>query len=237
MTHKFAQYLILAASVLGFSALPALADSPCPVGQDLSYYLANFGGSTGCTVGNLDFSHFSFNNGGTDQIPAADIGVAAITNPDGPGLNFDPSADLQGANLSADVFVGFTVTALDGASIGDIYMGFGNVTTQDGGSALYTEQFCGGAEDLCSLFVEAPTTGQYNMVNLSSTALGGPVSTLTITKDLQLKTGSAADSIAATSSFLNEYSEVPEPRGVTMLLGLGLLAGFVIFKRRQVVQS
>jgi hypothetical protein len=201
---------------------------------DLSSYLVT---GFSCSVGNLDFSNFTYNSSavGVPAVPASGVGVSPITTPDGPGLNFDPSGFVSGANLSEDVMVGFTVTALPGTSIDDIYMGFGNVTTSGTGSALYTENFCGGKEDECSLFVMAPTTNDTNIVNLSSTAIGGPVSSLTITKDLTLQTG--ANGLAATSSFLNEYSTVPEPRAVSLLLGLGLLAGFAFFKRRQVVQS
>jgi hypothetical protein len=242
VTQKFAKYLILAVSALGLAALPAAADSPCPNSSgasfDLNYYITTFGvgSGVGCTVGNLDFSNFTYNTGGTNKIAASNVGVTEVTTPDGPGLNFDPSGFVQGSNLSQDVFVGFTVSSTQpGVLIDDIYMGFGNVTTSGTGSALYTEQFCGGPSNVCSLFVEAPTTNSFNMVNLSSTALGGPVTSLNITKDLTLQTGS--NGLAATSSFLNEYSEVPEPRGVTLLLGMGLLAGFVIFKRRQAVQS
>lgn len=237
MAHKLARSIVFALCGLGILVLPAAADSPCPVGQNLSYYLANFGGSTGCTVGDLDFSDFTYNNGGTNKIPASSIGVSEITAPDGPGLNFDPSAFLQGSNLEADLSIGFTVTALDGALIDDIYMGFGSIVTTDGATANYTESFCGGSSG-CSIFVEAPTTGDTNMVNLSSTAIGGPVPSLSITKELQLKTGSGADSIAASSSFLNEYSTstVPEPRAVSLILALGILAGFVVFKRHRVTQ-
>lgn len=231
MSHKFVQYFILAVSALGLSALPAAADSPC-ASANLNTYLAT--GFT-CSVGNLDFSDFSYLAGGTNQIAPTSIGVSAVTSPDGPGLNFNPAAQVSGSNLDTDILVGFTVTGINGALIDDIYMGFGNVTTTGTGSALYTENFCGGPENQCSIFVEAPNTNDVNYVNLSSTDIGGPVSTLTITKDLDLETGSSG--LAATSSFLNEYSTVPEPRSVSLVLGLGLLAGFVFFKRRQVAQS
>jgi len=195
------------------------------------YLVAGFS----CSVGNLDFSNFSYNTGGTNPIAASSVGVTSVTTPDGPGLMFDPAAVISGSGLTEDVFVGFKVTGLNGTLINDIYMGFGNVLTTGTGTALYTENFCGGPENQCSLFVEAPVTNDTNMVNLSSTAIGGPVSSLTITKDLQLVTGSSG--LSATSSFLNEYSTVPEPRGTAVLLGLGLLAGFLVFKRRQVAQS
>jgi hypothetical protein len=231
VSNKFGQYMILAVGALGLAALPAAADTPCATAALSSYLVSGFT----CSVGDLDFSDFSFNTGGTDPVTAAGVGVTPVTSPDGPGLDFDPSGFVSGDGLSQDVMVGFTVTAAPGVLIDDIYMGFGNVTTSGTGTALYTENFCGGPEDACSLFVEAPTTSDTNAVNLKSTDIGGPVSSLNITKDLTLQTGT--DGLAATSSFLNEYSTVPEPRAVSLVLGLGLLAGFVFFKRRQVAQS
>jgi hypothetical protein len=231
VSNKFGRYMILAVGALGLAALPAAADTPCATAALSSYLVSGFT----CSVGDLDFSDFSFNTGGTNPVTAAGVGVTPVTSPDGPGLDFDPSGFVSGDGLSQDVMVGFTVTAAPGVYIDDIYMGFGNVTTSGTGTALYTENFCGGPEDSCSLFVEAPVTSDTNAVNLSSTDIGGPVSSLTITKDLTLQTGTSG--LAATSSFLNEYSTVPEPRAVSLVLGLGLLAGFVFFKRRRVAQS
>jgi hypothetical protein len=237
VTHKFVQYFILAVGALGLAALPAAADSPCSTADLNVYTVAGFS----CYVGNLDFSNFSYTPGGTNQIASSSIGVSIENGPDGPGLNFDPAGNVSGSNLSTDVNVAFTVTGLDGTLISDIYMGFGNVTTSGTGTATYTENFCGGPEDSCSLWVEAPLTNDINMVNLSSTDLGGPVSSLAIDKDLDLETG--ANGSAATSSFLNEYStsnlnipSVPEPRAISLVLALGLLAGFSFFKRRQAAQ-
>lgn len=236
MTHKFAKYFILAISALGLSALPALADSPCPSGDSLQYFLTNFSGTTGCTVGALDFSEFNYNNGGTPLVAASNVGVSPTTVPDGPGLNFDPAMELIGANLAEDIDVGFTVTDSSGL-ISDIYIDFGNVNAVNGGNALYTEEFCLTSTSDCSLYVDAPVTAATNVVQLSNTAIGGPVSSLTIEKDLDLSTNSNAAAISAVSLFGNEYSSVPEPRAVSLVLGLGLLAGFAFFKRRRVAQN
>ena len=79
MTHKFSKFLVLAIGALGLSALPALADSPCPTAS-LATYLADFSGSTGCTVTydgvTLDFSQFSYTPGGSTQEAASSIGVS-----------------------------------------------------------------------------------------------------------------------------------------------------------------
>lgn len=239
--YKYPIYLTLAAIALSLAASPAAADNPCPNSSgsafDLSYYVTTFGAGTneGCTVGNLDFSNFTYSTSGTNQIAASSVGVQEMTTPDGPGLMFDPSGFIQGAGLTQDMSVGFKVTALGDAQISDIYMGFGNVATAGTGTALYTEQFCGGPSNECSLFVEAPTTNNTNMVNLSGTLLGGPVNSLQITKELRLQTG--ANGLAATSSFLNEYSEVPEPRGLTILLGLVFATAFVILKGRKMARG
>jgi hypothetical protein len=231
VTHKFAQYVILAVSALGLSALPAAADSPCP-SEALSLYLVS---GFSCSVGDLDFSDFSYNTGGTNPIAASSVGVAPVTSPDGPGLNFDPAAQISGSDLTQDIEVGFTVTATDGSLISDVYIAFGNVGPITGdGLATYNEQFCNLA-GTCSLDVEDPGSAKSKDILLTNTALGGPVSSLVITKDLMLSTGASGS--ASVSGFLNEYSEVPEPRGVSILMGFGLLAGFVFFKRRQVSQN
>jgi len=241
VTHKITKYLILATGALCLSAIPALADSACTATNLGNYVDSMYGGtassSFSCSVTSdgvtLDFSNFTYTPGGSTQIAADDIGVSAVTTPDGPGLNFDPAASISSG--TEDVEIGFTVTAEGGADLSDIYIDLANVLTTGTGTVTYDEEFCGGMENECSLYVEAPATDDVNSVNLSNTAIGGPVTSLTITKDVLLSAGTAGT--ASTTGFLNEYSTVPEPRGVSMLLGLGLLAGFVVFKRRQVVQS
>jgi hypothetical protein len=244
VTHKFAQFLALAVGALALSAVPAFADNPCPTGKDLNYYLNNFNLSTGagCTVTadgvTLDFTDFNYNDsvsGGAPTIAASSIGVTETGAPDGPGLDFDPGASVT-SGQSSDIKIGFTVTDESGL-IGDIYIALNNVTTSGTGTTEYTEAYCTtGTESQCSEYVEAPITVDSTDVSLiGNPATGGPVSSLIITKDVDLIGGSAGS--AATSDFTNEYSTVPEPRGVSLVLGLGLLAGFVFFKRRQAVQS
>jgi hypothetical protein len=184
----------------------------------------------------LDFSNFTYNTAGTNPVPVANIGVTPATTPDGPGLSFDPNATITSPNLSQDINVGFTVTAENGAQISDIYLAFNGVYVQDGGVVSLTEQFCN-LLGTCSTQIADPTTALSESFLLSNTALGGPVSSLVITKDLQLTTSGATGSQALDSGFMNEYSAVPEPRSISLVLTFGLLAGFAFFKRRQVTQS
>jgi hypothetical protein len=62
-----------------------------------------------------------------------------------------------------------------------------------------------------------------------------PTTSLSIDKDVTLNPGSSGT--VNVSSFGNQYSTVPEPRAVSLVLGLGLLAGFAFFKRRQAAQN
>lgn len=244
MTHKFTQGLILAVSALGLSALPALADSACAPGSLSTYVDSLYGGTAAsnfsCFVtadgATLDFSNFTYNTAGTNPVPVSSVGVVAATSPDGPGLEFDPDATISGKNLSSDVNVGFTVTAENGALISDIYLAFDGVSVANGGTVALTEQFCS-LMGTCTTEIEDPTTALSDSFPLSSTALGGPVSSLVITKDLQLTTGNKSGAQASDSGFMNEYSAVPEPRSISLILTVGLLAGFAFFKRRQVTQS
>jgi len=223
----------------------ALADSPCVAGSLSSYVDSLYGGTASsnfsCSVTadglTLDFSQFTYTPGGSTTEAASAIGAAPVTAPDGPGLQFNPGIPVNGLTSGTEDFlVGFTVTAESGGEIGDVYINLSNVSTSGTGVATYEEQFCN-SQGTCSLYVENPITADSNVINLSNTALGGPVSSLTITKDVTLSAGSNGS--AGLSGFNNEYSPsaVPEPRAVSYVLGLGLLAGFVIYRRRRVAQS
>ena len=223
MTQKFAQYFILAVSALGLSALPAFADAPCPTGVDLNTYTA--AGFT-CSIGNLDFSNFDYAS--STGTTASEVAVDPVMGPDGPGFNFD-GAWAAGAGQNLDADIKFNVTATSG-SIDDIYIILAASSTTGNGSASYSENYCySGPNEPCFLAVEQPGAAQTDIVTLNS-----PQTFLSIDKDLSLFGNSGSVMV---SSFGNQYSSVPEPRAVSLVLGLGLLAGFAFFKRRQVTQS
>jgi len=186
----------------------------------------------------LDFSNFVYTPGGTVQIAPGSIGVSPVTSPDGPGLTFNP--DINDSNgQTTDVDVKFTVTdETAGSLISDVYIALGGYLDEGAGSSTtYTETICGGPQNTCELITEQPSGPGTDLISLigNSSFPAGPVSSLTINKDVTSVSGSGG--IANLSSFENEYSTVPEPRAISLVLGLAMLAGLAIYKRRQAVQS
>lgn len=238
MTHKFAKYFILAIGALGLSALPALADSACSTYTTVAQLESAGSCSVTANGVTLDFSGFTYTPGGSDAIASSAVGVTEVSSPDGPGLSFNPAiADTDGE--STDVSVGFTVTDdTPGSLLSDVYIDLtAPYAIGTGSSVVYTETICSGGESECILYTEEPTGPGTDLISLigNSAFPTGPVSSLTITKDLDVSAG--ATGFAGDSGFENEYSTVPEPRAISLVLGLGLLAGLAIFKRRQVAQS
>src|SRR5579862_9762469 len=214
----------------------------------MSYYITNFSGTSGCTVTyngvTLGFDQFfySSSNNGTTYTPTPASGVTVTPAPppgnDGPGLNFNPGIGVGnevGSGQVDDVAVGFTVTDLTpNTLIDDVYIALNAPVVTGTGNISYSETICL-TTGTCTIYVDDPTTALATSINLAQSGLGGPVSTLSITKDVTLSGGSSGT--AFMSFFQNEYSTVPEPRAVSLLLGLGLLAGLAIFKRRQAAQN
>ncbi len=230
MTHKFAT-LILAASALGLVALPAVA-AQCVnnVSLGVGYGADASPDSFSCTLDNGDITLSNFTYLSSTPVTADEVTVG-LDNPgsDGYGLTFS-GAWSTAANTTADVDVTFDVTASNGQEIGDVYIILSAPNVNGGtGNLEYTESFCN-PQPSCSETSETvsfpSTSAQNDLVTLSQ-----PVTSLAITKDVELIGGSNGVSF---SSFGNQYSTVPEPRAVSLVLGLGLLIGFAFFKRRQV---
>lgn len=240
LSYGFALSLALCLAM----APAAMADSPpACTSNTAAYYDANYGGTAGCTIGSLTFNEFFYSSA---AIAANEVEVNPGNPPPGssssptggPGFNFTgPFAVNSTSGPDAiDVNISFDVTAAPGTSIADIYIDLANSGFTGTGTATYNETFCtsGGT---CFLQVETPSSqGQTDVISLdNTTGIGGPTTFLSIDKDLSLNAGSNGSVNA--SSFGNQYSLVPEPRGVSLVFGFGLLAGFAFFKRRQVAQS
>jgi hypothetical protein len=230
VTHKFSTYLILAVGALGLSALPALA-ATCANGQLGGTYTNTDGSSDSfsCTLdsGNILLSNFVYSAPGTG-VPADNVGVE-VDNPGGDGFGLDFTGGWSASSPdTTDVDIKFDVTALNGTVIGDVYIILGASSFTGTGAATYEETFCESGSP-CFEQVENPGVAQTDVVTIT------PTTSLTIDKDVTLKPG--ASGTVNVSSFGNQYSTVPEPRAVSLVLGLGLLAGFAFFKRRQSVQN
>ena len=248
----------------------AMADSYCPTASltsSTSYNASNADSSspyvpftcylnpTGniALPGNLDFSNFTWSpNPTTAPVPTVNP-IPPNTAP--PGFNGDEGFNFTAAwnsGNTSDINVGFTVTGENGTEIGDVGLFFSgagpyygneelvyteNVFDNDPTSADYGQHF--------SITVYDPSTTDTLDENLTS-HFGGPVSSITITKDVEFACANTVGGAPTTcntsagaflSGFGNVYSTVPEPRGTAILLGLLLLGGLLVFRRRQAVQS
>jgi len=255
----------------------AMADSYCPTASltsSTSYNASNADGSspyvpftcylnpTGNTAlpGNLDFSNFTWSpNPAGPTPPAAPTPTVNPIPPNTapPGFNgdegFNFTANWSSAN-TYDINVGFTVTGINGALIDDVGLFFSAPGPYYGNEELvYTENVYDNDPNSpdhgqhFSITVYDPTTTD-TLDELIASHFGGPVSSITITKDVQFTcantvggapTACTSDAGAFLSGFGNvySYSAVPEPRGTAILLGLVLLGGILVLRRRQAVQN
>jgi hypothetical protein len=184
-----------------------------------------------CDIGNLQFSDFTYADAG--GLPPTSVTAEPVTTSGQQGFNF-----AGGWTGNQDATISFMVTALTG-DITSVNIDILGANTSGTGNISYLEQFCTvGGSSTCSLFTDTPTGNLSTSISLSASNLGAPQTSLMITKDVDLSTGS--NGTAFISAFGNTYnnSTVPEPRAVSILLSLGLFAVVVFMKKRsQAVRS
>lgn len=182
-----------------------------------------------CDIGNLQFSNFDYSD--TAVSPTVVNAIPQTT-------TGDQGFDFQGGfNGNQDVSISFTVTALTG-TISAVNIDILGAATTGTGNIEYLEQFCTvGGSSTCSIFTDTPTGNLNTSISLSASNLGAPQTSLNITKDVELSTGT--NGTAFISKFGNTYTNtVPEPRAVSILLTLGFFAVVVFMKKRsQAVRS
>jgi hypothetical protein len=245
VTHKFAQVLFLAACCAGISTLPLSATPTCVDGAALSTYEAL--GSGGCTIGNLLFSNFLDTEGatgGATQLAATGITVdtigpsgESITGPND-GVEFTAAwIATQGQTVDSDIF--FTVSVVGG----------GPATLTDAGLAQLSQVQSTGtasvAEDGCTGVGCNPLTAQWGLLTLNTATLTettadtlySATGSVNVAKDIAVTGGSSPSGFAHLSLVQDTFSQVPEPRALALLLGLGLLAGGVFRKKFQAARS
>jgi hypothetical protein len=241
VTHKI-QYLILAASMLGLSALPAAADSVCPSGVALTNYLGT--GFT-CSIGNLDFSNFQYHSSASNPptpVPAGSVTVDTVDGSSGIGFAFNSSWTAVGSGEFSDAAIGFTVSVIGGgaATLEDaaLIQTGGVDSTNTGSIAQVGENGCSGSSSGtdCSQMWSLMTSQTSNTTATAAHTFYLPTGVLTVSKDINAQDGSSENAHASISLVQDTFSQVPEPRSLAMLLGLALVAGLTL-KRKLSVQS
>jgi len=196
----------------------------------------------GCTVGDLVFSNFSdaeSASGGGTPLTAAGITVETvgptgdfITGPDD-GLAFNGGWDASAGQV-VDSSILFTVSLVGG----------GTEDISDAGLAQLADAFGSGSanviEDGCITPAGCnPLSDQWGLITLNTATISASTdstdfgaSTFTnVAKDISVAGGT--NGFAALSLVEDTFSQVPEPRALALLLGLGLVAGGVFRKKLQ----
>jgi hypothetical protein len=239
MRFKLTRFALFGAICL--AAVPALMAAEidtCPSVALATTYVNSNGtaNSFTCVIGNLQFSNFNFTG---LNITASQVEVQSLPTPGNEGLDFTGAFDVGGNNdpSTMDVNVGFTVTALTG-TINDLQIDLGpdDIGTAGQGHIHYVENYCSNTG--CNIFVDNPGTASLTSeIPLTSPPLTSlPITSLTVDKDLSLH---ANNGTASVSAFDNRYSNssVPEPRAISFFLGLALLCGVTVMKRRQAARG
>jgi hypothetical protein len=239
VTHKFNRIVLFSACATVISMFTAAAAS-CPSGDTL-LQLQDIGA---CQVGDKIFSDFTYTDsvsGGALPVTIGDITVKtvgpgeAVVGPDY-GLQFNGSWTADNGQTS-DGTIGFEVTVVNGAGMEITDSGLAQTSgILPGGVASVAEAGCSGLG--CTpgtwtvLTLEDGTTTQ-----LAKDTMLSPTGSVTVSKDINVvaPVGSFASISLVTDTF--SQTAVPEPRALSLLLGLGLVAGFAFRKKLQGVRA
>jgi hypothetical protein len=212
-------FLMLVAALVMASAAMAAVSCPSPSTYD------QYSGppSITCDINNLEFSSFGFLAGGTVKPTAAQIGVLTITTPNNEGFQFNPA--INAANgATSDAVLTFEVSGLNGTLINDLFISF-NGDPGTGGATSFVETYCTGDFNTgCNQFSVTNPPGN----SLSQHIDIAPTTHLFITKDFGVTAG--ANSVASISKVVNQFSNVPEPSQIGILL---VSMGGIFFARRK----
>ncbi|HEX4751097.1 MAG TPA: PEP-CTERM sorting domain-containing protein [Bryobacteraceae bacterium] len=235
--------LSLFASSLLFAATLAAAPIACSVGTAAAYTGA-INSAGGCTEDGLLFSNFNYiptSSGTAVALPAASLAIAPLSNTSGDGLGFQIVGGFAATTggVADGVFQYEVSTLNNSATLNGLSLTF-NGTFTGSGIANTTENYCPGGTTVppttCSgglqnIFVQS--SQGVNKLSASATYL--PVSSITVSKDIQVNGSTVAASTATISSVTNQFQTtttgtVPEPASLLLLPG-GLLV--LLFARRK----
>jgi hypothetical protein len=217
------------------------AAAPCTPGSLASYIAL---GATGCTIGNDTFFDFQLvsdsSTGGATAIPASDITVEGL-GPSGttgasavaPFLSSDVGVDFSTvwaatAGETLDDDISFSVSVGGGAaSITDAGLVQDSYTTGNG-NVTVTEKGCSGITYPCNQIWGVDT----NDTSFVADTIFSSTGTLSVEKDIAISANAGTAGVSSVADVFST-SAVPEPRSLSLFLGLALVAGFAFKKKLQ----
>jgi hypothetical protein len=185
-------------------------------------------GSTGCTIGDLTFSNFSYTPteiGGAITPPATTVMVDPISGVES-GLTF-AAGWAAGQSQLEDSLINFKVSCT-GCEIDDWVLQIGGEGESGDGLVNVAETSPEVGTGLVQSSVANVTTGVG-----SGTFM--PVTSLSVTKDILVFGGGVTDTSSALSSVTNLFSTIATPEPSLVILCAGLM-GLVPIARRKFVR-
>lgn len=242
MRNKVTKLLIFTACAIVLAMIPAAAGTvnPCADGTLASYIAL---GSTGCQIGDKIFSDFGYTGpSGTGVAPTpAGITVNPVdgTNiqfPGDIGVSFNGTWDAQAGQM-ADGNIAFVVTVVGGGNqlIEDAAIVQSSGITLNG-QAKVTENGCSGVVAPCTQTWDVLTLQNGQVDNFANDKIFTPTGSISVTKDINVIGNNGTASITNVVDVFSQTA-VPEPREISLLLGLGLFAAVVLRKKFQSVQG
>ncbi len=191
----------------------------CTVGTVADYMAL---GSTGCQIDDkifYDFTYTGTGSGGATAIPGSGVAVTPISTLNNPGFIFNAPWSV-GPGQTLDSMINYTVMVLPGgASIVDVSASMNGYGAALGGVVTVAETTTVGN----LLLYANGATKDYDVVTFAGTT--GPI---TVHKDIAVN-GNAG--FAAVSGVWNQFSEVPEPTAVLLMLTGSVPLAWVAFRR------
>jgi len=237
--------LALFGSIFLLATTIASAETSIPVctsGGTLASYIAL--GAGGCTIEDKVFFNFSGNITGNVPLSTSSIFITPITTALNPGISVNPNMSVSNITGVGDFFqdlaLHFSVRTLDsGARIEDVSLGLAGGAVGTGATSI-NEFVCVGAA-FANPLSGTGCPGGKELVNINvanpppilfvDKTFASLTNFVDVFKDVAVHSGTLGN--ASISSFTQQFSEVPVPEPLNViLLGTALLAVAPILRRR-----